>query len=800
VKLQRLTIGGFGRLAGRTFAFADGLNVIYGPNEAGKSTLAAAIVASLYGSGRRKDAWRPWEGSAYSTTLFYQLSDGRAFEVQRDYARDAKGVHVYDRDGNDVAADVAIGKTISPGDVHLQMPYEAFINASCVLQQNVGIDLERNVSIATALARALDGGPKEDAALGAVKRLDEARKTHVGTPRSTVNNPLRMKRDELARRTSDADAVRAKRDELAVLREKRADVIAERDRLAERRSGAQRERKAIRAAELRMRLDQLRVYRDTLEALQAERATYDDVADFPAGRIADLDAAFFDWRAAEGAAVTAEGDAAAALLSAVERSELAARRADVGALDDLEFSALRGAADQAVVAHKAAAAAAAEAAAARRDGSGGRRLAGIALVIALTFAALAITMAIAHWWPFAEVFGVVMAAALAVVVWRGRDRLRKGRVAARKQKIADDSFAAERAATDTISAVLERFGATSIDDLALRRERYAELLRMTATADRAQGRALELRAAERNAALTFDAYAGELVPDIGGPRAERCQVADDRALRRRKRDGVDNGIAMLALQRSEILRDDDEFALIAERDELARAGITPVETYSRALRDEIEALHAEQDRLVRDADLAIASLTGELNLGESSVGELAPIEEDVERLRAGIAHLETLDRALAIASETVTRLTHEAHQAFARRLETYAADALHNITAGRYSDIRVDPKTFVVRARVPETGAIEDLSSLSAGTRDQVYLIIRIAMARMFAEGLELPPLLLDDPFAYWDEARIERCIPVLAENAFDAQTLLFTSSADLAAAAERIGAARIDLVAGVPA
>jgi len=794
MKLQRLTIAGFGRLAGRTFAFADGLNVIYGPNEAGKSTLAAAIVASLYGSGRRKDAWRPWDGSTYSTTLFYSLSDGRAFEVQRDYARDAKGVRVYDRDGNDVAADVAIGKTISPGDVHLQIPYDAFINASCVLQQNVGIDPERNASIATALARALDGGPKEDAALGAVKRLEDARKLHVGTPRSTVNNPLRMKRDELARRTSEADAVRTKRDELAVLREKRADVVAERDRLAERRSGARRDRKAIRAAELRTRLDQLRVYRDTLEALQAERAIYDDVAGFPAGRITELDAAFFDWRAAEGAAIAAETDAAAALLSPVERSELAARRADVGALDDLEFTALRGAAEQAALAHKAAAAAAAEAAAARRDGSGGRRLAGIALVIAAIFAALAITMAIAHWWSFAEVSGAVMAAALAVVVRRGRDRLRKGRAAARKQKAADDSFAAERTATDTVAAVLERFGATSIDDLALRRERYAELLRMTATAERAHARALELREAERHAAAGFDTCAAELVPDAEGPRAERCRIADDRAQRRGKRDGVDNGIAMLALQRREILRDDDEFALIAERDELARAGITPAETYSRALRDEVEAMHAEQDRLVRDADLAIASLTGELNLGENSIGELAPLEEDVERLRVDIARLEALDRALVVAYETVMRLTKEAHQAFARRLETYATDALSTITGGRYSDIRVDPTSFVVRARVPETGAIEDLSALSAGTRDQVYLIIRIAMARMFAEGLELPPLLLDDPFAYWDEARIERCIPILAQNAFDAQTLLFTSSADLAAAAEHFGATRIDL------
>ena len=116
MKLRRLTVAGFGRLAGRTFAFTDGLNVVYGPNEAGKSTVAAAIVASLYGSGRRKEAWRPWDGGTYATTLFYELADGRSFEVQRDYARDAKGVHVYDRDGNDIAGEVALGRTISPGE------------------------------------------------------------------------------------------------------------------------------------------------------------------------------------------------------------------------------------------------------------------------------------------------------------------------------------------------------------------------------------------------------------------------------------------------------------------------------------------------------------------------------------------------------------------------------------------------------------------------------------------------------------------------------------------------------------
>lgn len=795
MKLRRLTIGGFGRLAGRTFAFSDGLTVVFGPNEAGKSTLAAAIVASLYGAGRRKDAWRPWDGGPYATTLVYQLADGRTFEVRRDYTRDSKGVQIYDADGNDVASQVAVGKTISPGDVHLQIPYDAFVNASCVLQQSVGIDPERNVSIATALARALDGGPREDAALGAIKRLEDARRTFVGTPRSTVNNPLRIMRVALTRRIAERDAARTARDELALLRERRADVVGERDRLAERLAVAGREAKALRAAELRARLDQLHVYREDLAAFQAERALYDDVATFPADRIGALDAAFFEWRAAETAARGAESDADAAQLSAGLRTELALRRGDVGSLDEVAFEALHAAAEQAALAHAAAAAAANEAAAARREGSGGRGLAGIALATGTVFALLAVGMAIAHWWSFTEVFAAIAAGAFAVVAWRSRERFLSDRVAARKQRAADDALAAERMAGATVATVLDRLGATSIDDLTRKRERLGELERMAAAAERAAGRAADLAAAEARAAQAFDALADEIVPDAAGTRGERCAAGDDRAQRRGKRDGVDNGIAMLALQRSEILRDDDEFALIAERDALAAAGIAPAETYGRGPRDELDAKIVELTRLVHDADLAIASLTGELNLGEGTAAELAPIEEAVERLDGEIARIEALERALALAVATVERLTHEAHQAFARRLETYAAEALRDVTAGRYSDIRVDPATLIVRARVPETGAIVDLESLSTGTRDQVYLLIRIAMARMFAEGLELPPLLLDDPFAYWDDTRIERCLPIVAHNAFDAQTILFTSSPDLAAAAERVGAARIDLL-----
>jgi uncharacterized protein YhaN len=64
----------------------------------------------------------------------------------------------------------------------------------------------------------------------------------------------------------------------------------------------------------------------------------------------------------------------------------------------------------------------------------------------------------------------------------------------------------------------------------------------------------------------------------------------------------------------------------------------------------------------------------------------------------------------------------------------------------------------------------------------------------MFAEGSETLPLLLDDPFAFWDAERIARGLPVLSAAGAESQAIVFTSSEPLAVAAAAAGAQRIDM------
>jgi uncharacterized protein YhaN len=248
------------------------------------------------------------------------------------------------------------------------------------------------------------------------------------------------------------------------------------------------------------------------------------------------------------------------------------------------------------------------------------------------------------------------------------------------------------------------------------------------------------------------------------------------------------------MRRSAILGRDDEFALEAELAQLTRDGVEPADEEDAGALRAAETEWQAAGEALRAARDTFSRLSGELSGTASQIADLAELDEQAARTLAEIARLEAFERSVMLAKTVLEGRTREAHKAFARRLEDYAAATLGAITGGRYAEIFVDPATLAIRVRVPETGAIADLDSVSAGTRDQTYLVVRLAMARMFAEGMERPPLLLDDPFAYWDAARIERCLPIVEIVARDAQAILFTSNAELAEAAARRGAHRIDL------
>ncbi|HTW84302.1 MAG TPA: AAA family ATPase [Candidatus Sulfotelmatobacter sp.] len=799
MKLRSLRVAGFGKLVDRTFTFGPGLTVVAGPNEAGKSTLAAAIVATLYGLRRGdKERWEPWSGAPFATTLVYETAAGAVWEVQRDFALDAKGVHVYDERGVDAAAQLGEGRGLSPGEAHLGVPLDVFVQTACARQAAMTLDGGAAGSVSTVLARALDGGPKEDAAIGALARLDAALRKHVGTERAHKNAPLKKLRALEEKQAAAAADARAQLDALAELRERIATASAERDRDGGAAAELERRERSLRAASLRARLAALREYRAELAALQATRAAYDDVADFPAERVAALDEAYEGWRSAERVAAAAKDHHAEEALRTDERGELDERRGDAGTLDDDAVAALRAAAAQAESAHARAVAALNDAASARRDGDGGRGLAG-GLLVATTIALCgAVGFAIAHFWLDTGIAAVIAVLLALGTMTRARGRSGRRSDADARQKIADAALAEERLAADTIARALAPLGLVSVDELVRRRERYVALHGREAAAHKAAERLRVAREAASAEGARFDALAAALLGEHPGTREERRAEANRRRVRRIERDGLDNSLAMLTVRRAHLIGGEDELALQTELDALLQAGVEPAAEENPGALRRIQTERAELEASAHDATVRAASLAGELRAAEEAVRDVATLDETLAQTRAEIARLTAFEAALALARRTVEARKDEAHSAFARRLEQYSADVLATITGARYNEVRLDPTNLAIRVRVPETRAFQEISRLSAGTQDQVALVVRFAMARMVGEGLETLPLLLDDPFAFWDAERFARCLPLLVAP-LAPQCIVFTTDGALPAELPDGIAQLIDLDAGTP-
>jgi hypothetical protein len=91
--IEDLTIKGYGKLKDFAMQPGSGLNVVYGPNEAGKSSLGNCIRDLLLGPGNwegelhgpRTPEAKPWDGGRFAARLRYRVEDGTVYMLQRDF-------------------------------------------------------------------------------------------------------------------------------------------------------------------------------------------------------------------------------------------------------------------------------------------------------------------------------------------------------------------------------------------------------------------------------------------------------------------------------------------------------------------------------------------------------------------------------------------------------------------------------------------------------------------------------------------------------------------------------------------
>ena len=253
MKIRSVDARAFGPLESTTLDFADGFTVVWGPNEAAKSSWHAAIQAALSGRRRRTDAadkafadrHRPWDGDAWRVGTVLELADGRRVSIERDL--DARSVDVIDLDRGRPCDEEILAGGVPDAAVWLGLDRRTLAATALVRQTELAVDPDDLDPLRALLQRAastLGGG---STAAEAVMAIDGFRRDHVGVDRANAVKPLRL-------------AVVAERDAREELEERRRrhgeylTQLAERDAASARVVELERRLTEVRAGRRRARL------------------------------------------------------------------------------------------------------------------------------------------------------------------------------------------------------------------------------------------------------------------------------------------------------------------------------------------------------------------------------------------------------------------------------------------------------------------------------------------------------------------------------------------------------------------
>ena len=188
--------------------------------------------------------------------------------------------------------------------------------------------------------------------------------------------------------------------------------------------------------------------------------------------------------------------------------------------------------------------------------------------------------------------------------------------------------------------------------------------------------------------------------------------------------------------------------------------------------DEVKALERKVSELKVEQQ-ALKRVLEEERFGQEDVAELEEriefLERNAERLRMKLRAYEIIGQVLAEARQNVlTGISGEVDE----RIGVYFSQ----ITEKKYGQVRLSREDFSLQVFSPEKGdwINPDTEELSAGARDQLYLAARLALVDVVTGGNPLP-LILDDPLVHFDPFRRENTRNLLREVSKKHQVILLS-------------------------
>jgi len=178
--------------------------------------------------------------------------------------------------------------------------------------------------------------------------------------------------------------------------------------------------------------------------------------------------------------------------------------------------------------------------------------------------------------------------------------------------------------------------------------------------------------------------------------------------------------------------------------------------------------HLADERKRRDR------LDGEVGVKEAGIPSIPSLEESLAGWKERLARLEYQKWIVELAMGFMDEAQTEIYNTIAPKLKDSVESRIEKITGGRYTQVTVDPDDLQVQVKTAG-GSWQLAEQLSHGTSEQVYLVLRMAIAEQLTEDNESGFLVLDDVTVQSDDPRTIEFLEILHGLSEDRQIILFT-------------------------
>lgn len=189
-------------------------------------------------------------------------------------------------------------------------------------------------------------------------------------------------------------------------------------------------------------------------------------------------------------------------------------------------------------------------------------------------------------------------------------------------------------------------------------------------------------------------------------------------------------------------------------------------TESEKILDEItpESGKISKEKLLWKSD----RIKEELRDKEIQYGNLKEQLEELEEMSDAFKEQEQNRAAVQMAMDKIRLLSGKMQNRLEQVLNARVSEIVEEITGGKYTRLVVEEN---FKMSLLCDGRKISLAQVSRGTIEQIYFALRMAVSELLEE--EEYPVILDDTFVYYDDARLENTLKWLYKN--KKQVLIFT-------------------------